>query len=199
VTTLFFTVLFVPLVAIRRYRVSDAGDGRYRFFGKLPLTGWQKLWNAAVVAGLLVWLVTALASESSAPSAVPRTTRSVSAPGGPTSPAVRTAPTPRQSAETASPSRAAQGIEIDRRRAELEAEQRGLGAERSALDRLRDEIEQRRARYPDGLPSDEFERDRRDVDEFNERVSAYNIRVQAEKRSVAEFNSLVDEYNRARR
>lgn len=43
--TLYFVVLAIPIVPIRRYSLENIGNGRYRFFGELELHNWQKWWQ----------------------------------------------------------------------------------------------------------------------------------------------------------
>lgn len=49
VTTLFFVVLFVPILPIGAYLVADAGGRSYRFFGKAPLGAFSYLWGFALL------------------------------------------------------------------------------------------------------------------------------------------------------
>ncbi len=51
--TLFFTFFFIPLIALGRYRVRELGEGRYRFYSKVPLTKRHRAWNLAAVGVLL--------------------------------------------------------------------------------------------------------------------------------------------------
>jgi hypothetical protein len=54
VSTLCFCVLFVPLLALRAYRIADAGAGRYYFLGREPLSAFAKSWNKALVLVALI-------------------------------------------------------------------------------------------------------------------------------------------------
>ncbi|HEY6100594.1 MAG TPA: tetratricopeptide repeat protein, partial [Anaeromyxobacter sp.] len=63
VTTLFFTVLFLPLWPIAQYLVRSDGN-QYAFFGELPLSAGLRTWRravgalavaGAVAAGLAIW------------------------------------------------------------------------------------------------------------------------------------------------
>src|SRR5436190_24254648 len=53
VVTLFFTFLFVPLWAISAYRVMNAENGGWYFFGKVPLSNVTRGWNILVMLGIL--------------------------------------------------------------------------------------------------------------------------------------------------
>jgi len=48
-----FCLLFIPIIALRAYRVADAGNGGWFFIGKEPLSGLARLWNLLLVGGTL--------------------------------------------------------------------------------------------------------------------------------------------------
>ena len=52
VTTNCICALFVPILALRAYRVADAEDGRY-FVGQEPLSTLARGWNTVLVAGVI--------------------------------------------------------------------------------------------------------------------------------------------------
>lgn len=43
--TLYFVLIFIPILPLSRYSVTDLGNGTYNFFGKLELHKWQKIWK----------------------------------------------------------------------------------------------------------------------------------------------------------
>lgn len=53
-TTYYFVLLAIPIFPICRYRVRTASGGGYRFFGKAPLTNFDRLHLAASVLGILL-------------------------------------------------------------------------------------------------------------------------------------------------
>jgi hypothetical protein len=61
VKTMVFSVLFVPLLALRAYRVADAIEGGWYFLGKVPLSRFARCWNVflplliAGIVGYFVW------------------------------------------------------------------------------------------------------------------------------------------------
>src|SRR5688572_16972233 len=60
VTTQVFALLFVPIFALKAYRVADAPSGGWYFLGRVPLSHVAKLWNivvllAIVVGGASIW------------------------------------------------------------------------------------------------------------------------------------------------
>jgi tetratricopeptide (TPR) repeat protein len=48
VKTLCFTLLFVPLAAVKAYRVANAPNGGWYFIGRVPLSGFARTWNFAL-------------------------------------------------------------------------------------------------------------------------------------------------------
>jgi tetratricopeptide (TPR) repeat protein len=44
--------IFIPIVALRAYRVSNAGNGAWYFIGKQPLSGFAKGWNMLLASTL---------------------------------------------------------------------------------------------------------------------------------------------------
>lgn len=49
--------IFVPVLALRAYRVADAEHGWY-FIGREPLSGFARMWNVlvlAAVAAVVAW------------------------------------------------------------------------------------------------------------------------------------------------
>src|SRR5438270_571309 len=53
VKTYVFCVLYIPVLALRAYRVADAPNGGWYFLGKVPLPSIAKAWNG-VMAGAAV-------------------------------------------------------------------------------------------------------------------------------------------------
>lgn len=56
VMTLCVTVVFIPLAAIRAYRVADAENGGWYFLGREPLSSWAKAWNTMLLLVTFVGL-----------------------------------------------------------------------------------------------------------------------------------------------
>lgn len=55
--TLYFVVLFIPLIPIARYSLKNHGDGSYSFFGKLELHKWQKYWQYILIGVIIIWIL----------------------------------------------------------------------------------------------------------------------------------------------
>jgi len=56
VSTLCFSVLFIPLICLRAYRVAKARSGGWYFIGREPLSTFAKSWNLLLVAGIAATL-----------------------------------------------------------------------------------------------------------------------------------------------
>src|ERR1051326_9380180 len=46
---------YIPLLALGAYRVGDAGERQWFFFGKQPLSWFARLWNGAFVSAMLLF------------------------------------------------------------------------------------------------------------------------------------------------
>ncbi|MBM3281559.1 MAG: hypothetical protein FJY91_02340 [Candidatus Harrisonbacteria bacterium] len=60
--TLYFVLLFVPVIPIARYTVENHGNGSYSFLGKLELHKWQKYWQYAIIGIIGIWILSAVFS-----------------------------------------------------------------------------------------------------------------------------------------
>ncbi len=58
--TLYFVILFIPVIPISRYKLERHGDS-YSFQGKLPLHKWQKIW---IWVAVIVVIIMVLSSAS---------------------------------------------------------------------------------------------------------------------------------------
>lgn len=56
VKVLWFTILFLPILPITRYRVIPEGDNAYRFLGRVRLSTWLVWWRNLLLAGFAIWL-----------------------------------------------------------------------------------------------------------------------------------------------
>ncbi len=54
-TTYYFTVIFIPIFPICRYRISDAQGGGYHFHGKGPLRKFDKI-HLGIVIAFFIWV-----------------------------------------------------------------------------------------------------------------------------------------------
>lgn len=63
VATLYFTILFVPLLPLRCYRVRQVGQGQWRFFGSVPFSAVNKLHAWCAVAAVLLLVVLGASSN----------------------------------------------------------------------------------------------------------------------------------------
>lgn len=199
IATYYFTVLYIPLFPVRRYRVIPT-DGGYQFLGRAPLRQGDQVhrWIAGLLVGALI-LVGLLTSDSkprsySSPSSYTRTTPSVPSSAWPVSP-----PTPLQ--PNRSDSRAALRARIEAERATLDH----LKAEIEALDTkvlllndrlqsLKDKIEEFESQDRFGMALDRAAYEQA-LDEYNSLVSVYNERLKERKRLIIDYNAGVDRHN----
>lgn len=65
--TLFLTALFFPVLPLARYTLEAQGDGRYIFYGRLPLTTKQRWWFWIGLIIGVVWLISVMSSSSNSP------------------------------------------------------------------------------------------------------------------------------------
>lgn len=60
--TLYFVLIFIPIIPIARYTVENHGNGSYSFLGKLELHKWQKYWQYAMIGIIGIWILSAVFS-----------------------------------------------------------------------------------------------------------------------------------------
>jgi len=58
--TLYFVVLFIPVIPIARYSLEDHSNGSYTFFGKLELHKWQRYWQYILIGIVAIWILSAI-------------------------------------------------------------------------------------------------------------------------------------------
>jgi hypothetical protein len=61
--TYYFIVFHIPVLPLTRYNCEQTYQG-YRFFGKLKLHNWQKIWQWTLPIGILLWIIIAAGSDS---------------------------------------------------------------------------------------------------------------------------------------
>lgn len=61
--TLYFVFFHIPIIPISRYNCEQTYTG-YRFFGKLKLHTWQKVWQWGLPVGILLWIIIAAVNDS---------------------------------------------------------------------------------------------------------------------------------------
>ena len=62
--TLYFVILFIPLIPISRWSCQDHGNGTYTFYGKLELTQAQKNWRTIALIIVIILVIWGFASNS---------------------------------------------------------------------------------------------------------------------------------------
>jgi len=222
ITTLYFTVLFIPLFPISRYRVIDAGNRTYRFLGKLALSQSNKIHLFGVIFAIIAMFMLAnldcggsrYGSSSGQRSNYSSTSqrRSVSPPSNTTR--------SRSSAQSRTQSRSSVRqlntltvsrleLEISEGRSELRAMENSVEIKTAELDRkelllksLAADIEEieRTASYGGTVNETEYENT---IEEHNSLVVEYNDLLSEVQRMIAAYearlnalNVKIDEYNR---
>lgn len=61
--TYYFTVFHIPVLPLARYNCQETFNG-YRFFGKLKLHKWQKIWQWALPLALVFWVAISFITDS---------------------------------------------------------------------------------------------------------------------------------------
>lgn len=61
--TLYFVLIFIPLIPIARYSIENHGNGSYSFLGKRKLYKWQKYWQYIIIGIICVWILIAVFSK----------------------------------------------------------------------------------------------------------------------------------------
>jgi len=74
--TLYFVLIFIPIIPLSRYSVTNNGNGTYTFFGKLDLHPWQKIWKyiGLGIIGLLILSIMFSNSSSTSSTTTPVST-----------------------------------------------------------------------------------------------------------------------------
>jgi hypothetical protein len=192
IATLYFTILYIPIIPIAAYRVIDAGANAYRFLGKVVLTQRQRTYRWVMLgAGALFLLVMIIngASTSKDTTAPPGTARSTS------------------SVTSGGDSEKAQlGAWLDQEKTRLDSEKVELDSigiaidtKRSGLNHQIADLKLRIKRASDAgaeSPSQEeidvVEASRR---RFNEQVNGLNAREKRYQADVERYNEQVPRYN----
>ena len=60
--TLYLVVLAIPIIPISRFNCERIYNG-YRFYGKLKLRTWQRVWQLGLPTVIIVWLTVAIMSD----------------------------------------------------------------------------------------------------------------------------------------
>lgn len=181
VTTHWFVVLFVPIIALARYLVRAAPNGGWYIMGKLPLLPWQKYYSVAAVLLIAVALVGICASTDSGSS------YSGTAPDTGYSEDYGSDSTAYQPPETSDSHISRIPAELERLRSAMDSADRQLQTWRSQLSSWRLEMD----RIETNLESVISEK--RSIERASERGGI--VDVQRYDRLVSEGKSLVPTYN----
>jgi len=65
--TLYLVFFWIPIIPLSRYNCSPTFSG-YKFYGKLKLHKWQKIWQIGLPCGIALWIMIALIQSNNSPS-----------------------------------------------------------------------------------------------------------------------------------
>ncbi len=222
ITVHWFVLLFLPIIPLACYRVSDSGPNLYTIYGQVPLSPFLRKYRWAVLALIALLILIAMVSNSD-------TTGSSSPSGRPTAPATYSSTpvnsgasggdifdrlaTEQQTRNTTTPTEARDSVEkgaIEAERAELkrlsdslDIQKQQIEEDSAALQRMESYIRSVKDTYTEEtVPASVREEYNSTVDEYNTKapaynraVHAYNADLQQYKERIAAFNPRVDRYN----
>lgn len=205
--TYYFTVLFVPLFPIRRYRVIPTQNG-YRFLGKVPLRAFDK-WHLGIAIGLiLIWLFSLATDSGNSTSGASPPSTSYS--GSTAMPSSQTMVEPNQNGSgTTSSATDVEGDsryeslhqDIERNKARLaslssqvDTCQHTLEDYRSRIDSDRQQLDQMESDSRAGMSVDETEYDNI-RERHNSNVHLYNGELSVCRSLAEQHDTLVDQTN----
>jgi len=207
VTTHWFTALFVPIVPLAAYRVSDTGAKSYSIYGRVPLSPFLKRYRWAVLAAIVLLIIWAnidsnvsnssISTPSNIGSGSTYSTPPNDVPPSSTTESVdygsRTdAPADRSSRSQESAAIEAERSELKQMSERLDSQKQDLDAESTALDEMQSYAKSVQATYTaDTVP--ESVRDR-----YNSTIDDYNRRLPSYQRAVREYNDAIEEFERRR-
>lgn len=186
VTTYYFTVLYFPILPLRRYRVIQEGK-TYRFLGRLPLRKFDK-WHLGIALGIMAVAVLIGVANSDGGTRTHATYQ-------------YTPDTPASSAPETSPDAATRNdlrSQIDAGRARLEVLKAELQPVADEADRLKPEIQELDSQLR-SLDSDKSSGMTIDTDDYNAKVNQYNDLIARRKALFAAHQASLDEYEEIRK
>jgi hypothetical protein len=199
IATLYFTILYIPIIPIAAYRVKDVGTNRYQFYGKVPLAR-SAFIAPAIIALLILGLIVSGTFDGSDSSSVPSSVSSPELTSPSTSTYTNTSPPDAPHSFSASPP-SGPLVSKSELGAWLEWEKPQLDTEANELDRLIHKSDQDRVNLKrqfgelGSSPSDEEVDDyNRTKDQFNARLEILKARAKQDEADIDRYNSVVDRY-----
>jgi hypothetical protein len=194
----YFTVLYIPIFPVGRYRVISAGGNSYNFLGKLPFRIYEK-WHLGLalagVAGLILYGVVSGQSQTGSSN-----TPVASAPYTTDAPS-QAADTSASPTTTAAPVAAADATDRDSIKAKIDAGRARISELETALSpvvakirALNQQMDPIKAEI-DSLDSEKASGQDVDVDHYNSLVDQFNSLLTQKRALMAGSKSQLDEYN----
>lgn len=225
VTNHWFVILFLPIIPIASYRVSDAGGNSYHIYGCVPLSPFLKKYRWGVLAAVVLLLILANLDTSSrsalstiTPDNSPPSTRPTQQYSLPASSEALPSNADRKPASSSPPnsfsySRSMEKQAIESERAELkrlsdslDARKVQIEAEAAELERMEASMRTVKSTYTEQTVPEYIRKQYNEtIDDYNNQVpsynrdlQAYNADVQEYKQRINAFNTRVDRYNASR-
>jgi len=198
ITVHWLVVLFLPIVPLACYRVSDSGPNSWRIYGRVPLTPFLRKYRWVVLGMIVVAVIAAIISSSD------------SSPGGSGSYIPAASPAQTSYSSSFGESRTSEEAAIETERGELkglsdalDSRKVSLDAELEGLERIESYIRSVKDTYSqETMPEDVRAQYNATLDDYksktpryNAAVRTYNRDLQQYKERVAAFNQRVDRYN----
>ena len=205
VKVLWFTILFLPVLPITRYRVIPDGDNAYRFLGRVRLSTWLVWWRNLVLAALAIWVFREILS-SKQPDAV-----SIASATAAAAPAASTPTSELPSASTGRSSSSSSYLYedlADSEKRRLDAERDSLSGREARIKQLDDQMESMEAELEiekslvEALESSaESDADRAEYSSalrrYNRLVDRYNGVLARRRTLYGEYKDRLDAFNQA--
>ncbi len=205
VKVLWFTILFLPVLPITRYRVIPDGDNAYRFLGRVRLSTWLVWWRNLALAALAIWVFREIlwSKQPDAVSVASTTAAAAAAASTPTS----ELPTASIGRSSSSSSYLYEDL-VDSEKRRLDAERDSLGGLEARIKQLDDQMESMEAELEiekslvEALESSaESDADRAEYSSalrrYNRLVDRYNGVLARRRTLYGEYKDRLDAFNQA--
>ncbi|MFB3812672.1 MAG: hypothetical protein ACE14L_01060 [Terriglobales bacterium] len=198
ITVHWFVVLFLPILPLACYRVSDSGPNLWTIYGRVPLTPFLRKYRWGVLAIIAILVIAAMISgnDSSLTGSSTYTPASPPAQTSYSSPFADSRTSEKDAIE-------AEREELKHLSDSLDSQKAKLEDDSAELERMQSYISSVKDTYTEEtVPEDIRAQYNATVDDYNRKLPAYNAAVrsynrdlQQYKERVAAFNQRVDRYN----
>lgn len=195
--TLYFTLLYVPIIPIAAYRVNDLGGNRYQFHGKVRLAP-SAFIAPAIIALIILAMIISYNPDSSGPSSIPSSPSSSESTTPPTYniPTPPNPPHPFSSSPPTGPfvTKSELGAWLDWEKPQLDTEANELDRLIHKSDQDRANLKRQFAELGSSPRDEEVEAYKREENQFNARLEILRARAKQNEADIDRYNSAVDRY-----